>query len=224
MEQADIGVIGLATMGQNLALNIDEKGFRVAVFNRTVEKVDAFLQHEAKDSHIIPTHSLPEFVAALKAPRKILLMVKAGAAVDEFIDHLTPLLSAGDIIIDGGNSLFTDSSRRYESLKAKGISFIGAGISGGEEGARHGPSIMPGGDSAAWPAVKPIFQAICAKTEEGDPCCDWVGEQGSGHYVKMVHNGIEYGDMQLICEVYDILHRGLGIDPKELHETFAAWD
>lgn len=224
MSQADIGLIGLAVMGQNLAMNMNDKGFTVAVYNRTTQKVDAFINGVAKGSKIIPTHSIEEFVSALKLPRRILLMVKAGEAVDDFIDQLLPFLSPGDIIIDGGNSLFTDTNRRCRSLKQKGIYFVGAGISGGEEGARHGPSIMPGGEKAGWQYIQPIFQAICAKTEQNEPCCDWIGEEGSGHYVKMVHNGIEYGDMQLICEAYDLLKRGLKLDYPALHNLFTEWN
>jgi len=222
--QADIGLIGLAVMGQNLALNMNDHGYVVAVYNRTTSKVDEFAEGPAKGSKIIPTHSIEEFIKSLKRPRKVMLMVKAGSAVDDTIEHFLPLLSPGDIIIDGGNSLFTDTNRRCEELKKKGISFIGAGISGGEEGARHGPSIMPGGDPEAWPAVKNIFQSIAAKVEDGTPCCDWVGEGGAGHYVKMVHNGIEYGDMQLISESYDLLSRGLKLHPDELHTLFQNWN
>lgn len=224
MPQADIGLIGLAVMGQNLALNMNDHGFTVAVFNRTTSKVEDFLQGPAKGSTIIGTHSIQELVRSLKRPRRIMLMVKAGEAVDEFIDHLLPFLEKGDIIIDGGNSLFTDTNRRCKSLKAKGIFFIGAGVSGGEEGARHGPSIMPGGHIEAWPHIKDIFQSISAKAENGEPCCDWVGDEGAGHYVKMVHNGIEYGDMQLIGEAYDLLKTGLGLPPKKLHDIFIKWN
>jgi len=222
--QADIGLIGLAVMGQNLVLNMADHGYTVSVFNRTVSKVDDFLKGPAKGKTILPTHDLKEFVTSLKRPRRAMLMVKAGAAVDEFIDHLVPLLEPGDIIIDGGNSHFPDSQRRYESLKAKGILFIGAGISGGEEGARHGPSIMPGGNSEAWPHLKSIFQSIAARSEDNEPCCDWVGEGGAGHYVKMVHNGIEYGDMQLICEAFDLLKKGMGFTYPELASTFIEWN
>jgi 6-phosphogluconate dehydrogenase len=220
----DIGLIGLAVMGQNLVLNMNDHGFKVAVFNRTVTKVDDFLANEAKGTQVAGAHSVEELVAMLKRPRRIMLMVKAGDTVDQMIDHIAPHLEAGDIIIDGGNSLFTDSNRRTKALAEKGILFIGTGVSGGEEGARRGPSIMPGGNPAAWPHVKAIFQAIAAKVEDGTPCCDWVGEDGAGHFVKMVHNGIEYGDMQLICEAYDLLRHGLGLTPDELHEVFAEWN
>jgi len=220
----DIGLIGLAVMGQNLVLNMNDHGFKVAVFNRTVSKVDDFLANEAKGAQVVGAHSLEEFVGLLKRPRRVMLMVKAGDTVDQMIDHVAPYLEKGDIIIDGGNSLFTDSNRRTKDLAAKGILFIGTGVSGGEEGARRGPSIMPGGNPAAWPHVKPIFQAIAAKVEDGTPCCDWVGEDGAGHFVKMVHNGIEYGDMQLICEAYDLMKRGLGLTADELHEVFAEWN
>jgi 6-phosphogluconate dehydrogenase len=220
----DIGLIGLAVMGQNLVLNMNDHGYKVAVFNRTVSKVDAFLADEAKGTQVVGAHSLEEFAGLLKRPRRVMLMVKAGDTVDQMIDHVLPYLEAGDIVIDGGNSLFTDSNRRTKDLGAKGILFIGTGVSGGEEGARFGPSIMPGGNPAAWPHVKPVFQAIAAKVEDGTPCCDWVGEDGAGHYVKMVHNGIEYGDMQLICEAYDLLQRGLGLTADELGEVFTGWN
>jgi len=220
----DIGLIGLAVMGQNLVLNMNDHGFKVAVFNRTVSKVDDFIADEAKGTNVVGAHSVAELAALLKRPRRIMLMVKAGASVDETIATILPHLEAGDIIIDGGNSLFTDSTRRARDLASKGILFIGTGVSGGEEGARRGPSIMPGGNPAAWPHVKEIFQSIAAKVEDGTPCCDWVGEDGAGHYVKMVHNGIEYGDMQLICEAYDLLHRGLGLSADELHTIFADWN
>jgi 6-phosphogluconate dehydrogenase len=220
----DIGLIGLAVMGQNLVLNMNDHGYKVAVFNRTVSKVDDFLANEAKGTRVVGAHSLEEFAGLLKRPRRVMLMVKAGDTVDQMIDHVLPYLEAGDIVIDGGNSLFTDSNRRTKDLAAKGILFIGTGVSGGEEGARFGPSIMPGGNPAAWPHVKPIFQAIAAKVEDGKPCCDWVGEDGAGHYVKMVHNGIEYGDMQLICEAYDLLQRGLGLSADELAEVFTGWN
>ena len=222
--QCDIGLIGLAVMGQNLVLNMNDHGFKVAVFNRTVSKVDDFLKDEAKDTAVTGAHSVEEFVGLLKRPRRVMLMVKAGDTVDQMIDHVLPFLEAGDIVIDSGNSLFTDSNRRTKDLAAKGILFIGAGVSGGEEGARLGPSIMPGGNPAAWPHVKDIFQSIAAKVEDGTPCSDWVGEGGAGHYVKMVHNGIEYGDMQLICEAYDLLQRGLGLNADQLHRVFADWN
>lgn len=224
MSTADIGLIGLAVMGQNLALNMNDHGFIVAVYNRTVSKVDDFLAGPAAGTQIIGAHSLSEFVQALKRPRKILLMVKAGQAVDEFITQLLPLLEKGDILIDGGNSYFVDTTRRMQALKEKGILYVGAGISGGEEGARHGPSIMPGGSPEAWPALKPIFQAIAAKVEGGEPCCDWVGDEGAGHFVKMVHNGIEYGDMQLISEAYFLLKEGLGLTAEEMAQVFHEWN
>jgi len=223
MSQADIGLIGLAVMGQNLALNMNDHGFTVAVFNRTTSKIDDFMAGPAKGTKIIAAYSIEELVGSLKKPRRVMLMVKAGAVVDAFIDQLTPLLEPGDIIIDGGNSLYTDSNRRCRDLAAKGILFIGTGISGGEEGARKGPSIMPGGNPAAWLHVKEIFQAIAARVD-GQPCCDWVGEEGAGHFVKMVHNGIEYGDMQLICEAYDFLRRGLGMEEEKIQAVFADWN
>src|ERR1700722_4969637 len=222
--KADIALIGLAVMGQNLILNMNDHGFTVVAFNRTVEKVDEFLAKEAKGTKVIGAHSLEEMVAQLKKPRRIMLMVKAGKPVDEFIEHLLPHLEAGDIIIDGGNSLFEDTNRRTKYLESKGLLFIGTGVSGGEEGARNGPSIMPGGSPAAWPHVKNIFQGIAAKVDDGTPCCDWVGENGAGHYVKMVHNGIEYGDMQLICEAYNIMKNGLGMSAQEMHDVFAEWN
>jgi 6-phosphogluconate dehydrogenase len=223
MTKADIGLIGLAVMGQNLVMNMNDHGFVVSVFNRTTSKVDEFLNGPAKGSKVIGTHSIEEFLQSLKRPRRVMLMVKAGDPVDEFIEHLLPHLEKGDIIIDGGNSLFTDTIRRCKTLKEKGIIFIGAGISGGEEGARHGPSIMPGGNPDGWPHVKDIFQSISAKVD-GQPCCDWVGDEGAGHYVKMVHNGIEYGDIQLICEAYDMLKSGLGFTPPELQKVFRDWN
>lgn len=222
--QADIGLVGLAVMGQNIVLNMADHGFTVAVYNRTTEKVDAFLANEAQGKAIIGTHSLSELVATLKRPRRIMLMVKAGMPVDDMINQLVPLLEAGDIIIDGGNSLHTDSTRRTRDLAEKGILFIGTGVSGGEEGARHGPSIMPGGASEAWPHVKPIFQSIAAKVADGAPCCDWVGDEGAGHFVKMVHNGIEYGDMQLICEAYDLMRAALQLTPETMSKVFAEWN
>jgi 6-phosphogluconate dehydrogenase len=226
MEKAscDIGLIGLAVMGQNLVLNMNDHGYRVAVFNRTVSKVDEFLAHEAAGTRVVGTHSLPELAEALKRPRRVMLMVKAGETVDRMLDALVPLLDRGDILIDGGNSHFPDTTRRTKSLAEKGMLFIGTGVSGGEEGARHGPSIMPGGSPEAWPHVKEIFQAIAAKVDDGTPCCDWVGEEGAGHYVKMIHNGIEYGDMQLICEAYHLLSAGLGLGAQELHDVFADWN
>ena len=222
--KADIAVIGLAVMGQNLILNMNDHGFTVAAFNRTVSKVDEFINNEAKGTRIIGAHSLEEMIALLKRPRRVMLMVKAGKAVDEFIDHLLPHLEAGDIIIDGGNSLFEDTTRRTKYVESKGLLYIGTGVSGGEEGARLGPSIMPGGSPAAWPHVKDIFQKIAAKMDDGSPCCDWVGENGAGHYVKMVHNGIEYGDMQLICEAYNLMKTGLGLSADKMHEVFAEWN
>ena len=220
----DIGLIGLAVMGQNLVLNMNDHGFKVAVFNRTVSKVDDFVANEAKGTQVVGAHSLEELAKLLKRPRRVMLMVKAGDSVDQTIGQVLPYLEKGDIIIDGGNSLFTDTNRRTADLAAKGILYIGTGVSGGEEGARRGPSIMPGGNPAAWPHVKAIFQAIAAKVEDGTPCCDWVGENGAGHFVKMVHNGIDYGDMQLICEAYDLLQRGLGLNADELHTVFADWN
>ena len=222
--QGDIGLIGLAVMGQNLVLNMNDHGYTVVVYNRTTSKVDDFLANEAKGTKIQGAHSIEELVAKLKRPRRIMMLVKAGQPVDDFIAQITPHLEPGDIIIDGGNSLFDDTNRRQRELEAKGLLFIGTGVSGGEEGARRGPSIMPGGSPAAWPHVKEIFQSISAKVEDGSPCCDWVGEEGAGHYVKMVHNGIEYGDMQLICEAYNILKNGLGMSEQELHDTFAEWN
>ena len=222
--KGDIGVIGLAVMGQNLILNMNDKGFKVVAYNRTTAKVDDFLNGAAKNTQIIGAYSLQDLVDKLEKPRKIMLMVRAGAVVDEFIDSLVPLLDQGDIIIDGGNANFPDSTRRTHELAQKGIRFIGTGVSGGEEGARHGPSIMPGGDESAWAEVKPILQAIAAKTPQGEPCCDWVGRDGAGHFVKMVHNGIEYGDMQLICEAYQFMKDGLGMSADEMHQTFAAWN
>jgi 6-phosphogluconate dehydrogenase len=223
-KKADIGLIGLAVMGQNLVLNMNDKGFGVAVFNRTVSKVDEFLADAAKGRPtIVGARSIEEFVGLLQRPRKIMLMVKAGGAVDEFIELLLPHLEPGDLVIDGGNSHFPDTIRRTKYLDGKGFLYIGTGVSGGEEGARTGPAMMPGGNPRAWPLVKKIFQAICAKTPEGDPCCDWIGEDGAGHYVKMVHNGIEYGDMQLICEAYDIMGRLLKMKAPAMHKVFAEW-
>lgn len=222
--QADIGLIGLAVMGQNLVLNMNDHGYVVAVYNRTVSKVDEFLEGPAKGTKVLGCHTLNEFVQKLKKPRRVMLMVKAGDPVDEFIEHLVPLLERGDIIIDGGNSHFPDTNRRCQYLKNKGIYFIGTGISGGEEGARYGPSIMPGGHPEAWPHVKKIFQDIAAKVETGEPCCDWVGDEGAGHYVKMVHNGIEYGDIQLICEAYALLKNVLGLSAQRIADIFTDWN
>ncbi len=245
MTQADIALIGLAVMGQNLVLNMADHGFTVAVFNRTTSVVDAFVAGPARGKTIIGTHSLEEMVAALKRPRRVMMLVKAGQPVDDFIEKLIPLLepgdgesatdgeTVGDIIIDGGNSNYEDSIRRTAYVESKGLLFIGTGVSGGEEGARHGPSIMPGGSPAAWPHVKPIFQAIAARVPEGDPdgqapegapCCDWVGENGAGHFVKMVHNGIEYGDMQIIAEAYQLMKEGLGLSNDEMSVVFGQWN
>jgi len=224
MKKADIGIVGLAVMGENLILNMESKGFTVAAYNRTVEKVDRFVQGRARGRNVIGTHSIEEFVAALKRPRKAMLMIKAGKPVDDFIELLIPHLEGGDIIIDGGNSFFGDTIRRTRYLEEKGLLYIGTGVSGGEEGALHGPSIMPGGSPAAWPHVKPIFQAIAAKVADGTPCCDWVGSDGAGHYVKMVHNGIEYGDMQMIAESYFLMKHLLGMTPAEMHEVFKTWN
>jgi 6-phosphogluconate dehydrogenase len=224
MAKADIGLIGLAVMGENLILNMESKGFTVACFNRTVSKVDNFIEGRAKCKNIIGCHTIEEFVESLKTPRKVMLMVKAGPAVDAFIDKLLPHLEDGDIIIDGGNSHFPDTMRRTEYVESKGKLYIGTGVSGGEEGALRGPSIMPGGSAAAWEHVKPIFQKIAAKTKDGEPCCDWVGENGAGHFVKMVHNGIEYGDMQMICETYQMMKEGLGMSNQEMHDCFTEWN
>ena len=223
MQKADIGLIGLAVMGENLVLNMESKGFTVAVFNRTVEKVDKFINGGAKGKNIIGTHSVKEFIDSLKSPRKVMLMVKAGQAVDDFMGKVIPYLEKGDIIIDGGNSHFPDTIRRTSYLESKGLLFIGTGVSGGEEGALKGPSIMPGGSTAAWEHVKPILQKICAITN-GEPCCQWIGSDGAGHFVKMVHNGIEYGDMQLICESYFLMKKALGIEAPEQHKIFAEWN
>ncbi|GME96319.1 unnamed protein product [[Candida] boidinii] len=219
----DFALIGLAVMGQNLILNAADHGFTVVAYNRTVSKVDHFLENEAKGKSIIGAHSVEELCSKLKRPRRIMLLVKAGPAVDAFIGQLLPFLEKGDIIIDGGNSHFPDTNRRFEELKQKGIYFVGSGVSGGEEGARYGPSLMPGGAKEAWPHIKDIFQSIAAKSD-GEPCCDWVGDAGAGHYVKMVHNGIEYGDMQLICEAYDLMKRVGGLTDKEISDVFAKWN
>src|SRR3954468_1963060 len=222
--KGDIALIGLAVMGQNLILNMNDHGFTVVAFNRTVEKVDEFLAKEAKGTKVVGAHSIPEMVSMLKKPRRVMMLVKAGKPVDDFIEQLIPHLEPGDIIIDGGNSLFEDTNRRVKYVESKGLLFIGTGVSGGEEGARKGPSIMPGGSPAAWPHVKNIFQGIAAKVADGSPCCDWVGEGGAGHYVKMVHNGIEYGDMQLICEAYQLMKDGLGMTPDEMSAVFTEWN
>jgi 6-phosphogluconate dehydrogenase len=222
--RADIGLIGLAVMGQNLVLNMDDHGYTVAVYNRTVSKVDDFIKGDARGTRVIGAHSVEELIGVLKRPRRVMLMVKAGQAVDDFIETLVPHLEPGDIIIDGGNSNYNDTTRRTAYVESKGLLYIGTGVSGGEEGARHGPSIMPGGSPAAWPAVKPIFQAIAAKVDDGSPCCDWVGENGAGHFVKMVHNGIEYGDMQLISEAYHVMQEGLGMSADAMHAVFAEWN
>jgi 6-phosphogluconate dehydrogenase len=221
---ADMGLIGLAVMGENLVLNMESHGYTVAVYNRTQARVDDFLAARAKGKHIVGCHSVKELTAALKRPRKVMIMVKAGPAVDQVIDEVVPHLEPGDIVIDGGNTHYPDTTRRTRALKEKGLQFIGTGVSGGEEGALKGPSIMPGGDPAAWPHVKPIFQSIAAKAPDGSPCCDWVGAEGAGHYVKMVHNGIEYGDMQLIGESYDLLSRVAGLSVDELHQVFSRWN
>ncbi|KAI6086205.1 decarboxylating 6-phosphogluconate dehydrogenase [Hypoxylon rubiginosum] len=220
---ADLGLIGLAVMGQNLILNMADHGFTICAYNRTVSKVDNFLANEAKGKSIVGAHNNQEFISKLKKPRRVMLLVQAGKAVDDWIETLLPLLEKGDIIIDGGNSHFPDSNRRTKYLSTKGIRFVGSGVSGGEEGARYGPSLMPGGNEEAWPYVKDIFQSISAKSD-GEACCEWVGDEGAGHYVKMVHNGIEYGDMQLICEAYDIMKRGLGMSNKEMGDVFAKWN
>ena len=222
--KSDIGLIGLAVMGENLVLNMESKGFQITVYNRTVQKVDDFLAGRAKGKKIIGAHSIEELVKSLKRPRKIMIMVKAGGAVDEMINTLIPYLEKGDIIIDGGNTHFPDTNRRTAYVESKGLLYIGTGVSGGEEGALLGPSIMPGGSKAAWPEVKPIFQAIAAKVDDGTPCCDWVGENGAGHFVKMVHNGIEYGDMQLICEAYQIMKDLLKMTADEMHLVFKEWN
>ncbi|MDO3387305.1 decarboxylating NADP(+)-dependent phosphogluconate dehydrogenase [Gilvimarinus sp. SDUM040013] len=221
---SDIGLVGLAVMGENLILNMESKGFTVTAYNRSVEKVTNFIEGRAKGKNIRGAESIEELVASLEKPRKIMLMVKAGAPVDAFIEQLIPHLDQGDIIIDGGNTHFPDTNRRVEYLREKGIHFIGAGVSGGEEGALKGPSIMPGGAPEAWESVKPIFQGIAAKVDDGSPCCDWVGENGAGHFVKMVHNGIEYGDMQLLCEAYQLMKELLGMSADEIHQVFADWN
>jgi 6-phosphogluconate dehydrogenase len=228
MTQADIAMIGLAVMGQNLVMNMADHGFTVAVYNRTTSVTDEFVNGPAKGTTILPTYSLEEMAAQLKRPRRVMMLVKAGKPVDDFIERLLAVLEPGDIIIDGGNSNYEDTIRRTAAVEAQGLLYIGAGVSGGEEGARHGPSIMPGGSPAAWPAVKPIFQAVAAKVPEGDPngapCCDWVGENGAGHFVKMVHNGIEYGDMQIIAEAYHLMKQGLGLSNDEMSAVFGQWN
>ena len=224
MKKSDIGLVGLAVMGENLVMNMESKGFTVSVYNRTVEKVDRFINGRAKGKNIVGAHSLEELGSQLDKPRKVMMMVKAGTAVDSLIDQLIPLLEEGDIIIDGGNSHFPDTIRRTAYVESKGLLYIGTGVSGGEEGALKGPSMMPGGSVKAWEAVKPIFQSICAKVEDGSPCCQWVGANGAGHFVKMVHNGIEYGDMQLICEAYQLMRDLLGMSCDEMHEVFAQWN
>ena len=223
-EVSDIGLVGLAVMGENLVLNIESKGFSASVYNRTVEKVENFVNGRGKDKNIFGARTIEDLVASLKRPRKLMLMVKAGKAVDDFIELLLPHLEPGDIIIDGGNTHFPDTNRRTKYVESKGLLYIGTGVSGGEEGALRGPSIMPGGSPEAWPAVKPIFQAIAAKVADGAPCCDWVGNGGAGHFVKMVHNGIEYGDMQLICEAYQVMKDLLGMSADDMHEVFAEWN
>ena len=221
---ADIGVVGLAVMGENLILNMESRGFTVSCYNRTVSKVDAFIEGRAKGRSIVGCHSVEEFCASLKRPRKVMMMVKAGTPVDKFMEQIIPHLDEGDILIDGGNSHFPDTMRRTEYAEGKGLLYIGTGVSGGEEGALKGPSIMPGGSPDAWPHVKPILQAIAAKVEDDTPCCDWVGENGAGHFVKMVHNGIEYGDMQMICESYQMMKYGLGMSNDDMHQVFTEWN
>jgi len=224
MGKCDFGLIGLAVMGQNLVLNMNDHGYKVAVFNRTVSKVDDFINGNANGTQVVGTYSIEEFVDALEKPRRAMLLVKAGKPVDDFIELLIPHLEEGDIIIDGGNSNYNDTIRRTAYVESKGLLYIGTGVSGGEEGARFGPSIMPGGSPEAWHHVKEIFQAVSAKVDDGVPCCDWVGENGAGHYVKMTHNGIEYGDMQLICEAYDLMKHVLNLGNQEMHEIFAEWN
>jgi len=224
MSKAEIGLIGLAVMGENLVQNMASHGYTVAVYNRTPSKVDEFVNGRGAGKSIIGTHSVEELCASLESPRRVMIMVKAGAVVDGVIESLLPYLEEGDIVIDGGNSHFPDSIRRTRELEEQGLLFIGTGVSGGEEGALLGPSIMPGGNADAWPHVKPIFQAIAAKTDEGEPCCDWVGRGGAGHFVKMVHNGIEYGDMQMICETYQMMKEGLGMSNDDMHEAFTRWN
>ncbi len=223
-QRADIGLIGLAVMGENLVLNMESKGYTVAVFNRTVEKVNDFIAGRGKDKNFIGAQTLEEFIASIERPRKVMLLVKAGKPVDDFIDKLIPLLDKGDIIIDGGNSHFPDTVRRTKYVESKGLLYVGSGVSGGEEGALKGPSLMPGGSTEAWPQIKEIFQAVAAKVDGGVPCCDWVGEDGAGHFVKMVHNGIEDGDMQIINEAYHLMKDLLGMDAFEQHKIFKKWN
>ena len=223
-DKSDIAVVGLAVMGANLALNLADSGRRVTVYNRTTSVTDEFIAGEASEKDMVPAHTLEEMVSSLRSPRVILLMVKAGPPVDYVIEDLLPLLESGDIVIDGGNSLFTETARRYERLAEKGIRYLGIGVSGGEEGARHGPSIMPGGDPDAWPVVEGMLKGIAAVAPDGSPCCEWIGPGGAGHFVKMVHNGIEYGDMQVIAEAYDLMRRGLGMSPKEIGDVFSRWN
>ena len=223
MKKADIGLIGLAVMGENLVMNMESKGFTVAVYNRTVEKVTRFVEGRAKGKNILGCASVAELCASLERPRRVMMMVKAGAPVDALIEQLLPCLEPGDVIIDGGNAHYPDTVRRCAYVEGKGLLYVGTGVSGGEEGALKGPSMMPGGSPAAWPLVKDIFQAICAHVD-GEPCCDWVGEGGAGHFVKMVHNGIEYGDMQLICEAYQLMKDGLGMSADEMRDVFARWN
>ena len=223
MKKADIGLIGLAVMGENLVMNMESKGFTVAVYNRTVEKVERFVSGRARGKNILGCTSIAELCDALTRPRKVMMMVKAGAPVDELIEQLLPHLEPGDVIIDGGNAHFPDTIRRCAYVERKGLLYVGSGVSGGEEGALKGPSLMPGGSPAAWPLIRPIFQSICAHVD-GMPCCDWVGEGGAGHFVKMVHNGIEYGDMQLICEAYHLMKNLLGMTDDEMHDVFARWN
>ncbi len=224
MQTTDIGLIGLAVMGENLALNIESRGFSVALYNRTTSKIDEFVRGRGAGKRFVGAHSLDAFVTAIAGPRKIIMIVKAGSAVDDLIAQLLPILAPGDVLIDGGNSHYTDTIRRTKLAESRGLLYVGTGVSGGEEGALKGPSLMPGGSPAAWPLIRPVFQAICARTPEGEPCCDWMGEDGAGHFVKMVHNGIEYGDMQLICESYDLMKRGVGMTNAEMHRVFADWN
>ena len=224
MKKSDLGLIGLGVMGQNLVLNMNDHGYKVAVFNRTASKVDRFINGEAKGTDIVGAHSIEELIELLEHPRKVMLLVKAGQPVDDFIALLLPLLEKGDIIIDGGNSNYSDTIRRTAYVESKGFLYVGAGVSGGEEGARFGPSIMPGGSPDAWPHIKEIFQTIAAKVDGDVPCCDWVGENGAGHYVKMTHNGIEYGDMQLISEAYHLMKNVAGLSNAEMHDVFTRWN